>query len=72
MSLYRNHPGGLGGISENLTANMSAVSQEDIIAAGNRSQRRWARKKLTAIHCSQEGGAHVCTYRGESTSKEKS
>jgi len=47
MSHYRNHPGGMGAMSENVTRSSAPVALETIIATGNRTQRRWAKKKLT-------------------------
>lgn len=50
MSNYRNHPGGMGGMSENITASARPVALEDILATGNRAQQRWAAKKLKKLH----------------------
>lgn len=46
---YRNHPGGMNGMSENITATSRPVALEDVIATGNRAQRRFAKTKLAAI-----------------------
>lgn len=46
---YFNHPGGLNGMSENITSTSRPVVLEDVINTGNRAQRRFAQKKLTAI-----------------------
>lgn len=46
MGFYRNHPGGMGSLSENVTRTSAPVALEDIAATGNRAQRRWAKKKL--------------------------
>lgn len=47
MGYYRNHPGGMAGMSENTTRTSAPVALQDILATGNRTQRRWAKKKLT-------------------------
>lgn len=46
---YRNHPGGMNRMSENITATSRPIALEDVIAIGNRAQRRFAKKKLVAI-----------------------
>lgn len=50
MGVYRNHPGGMGPISENTCGKMTPVYLEDIAADGNRVQRRWAKKKIAKIN----------------------
>jgi hypothetical protein len=47
MGHYRNHPGGMAGMSEDITRTTRHVAFEDILATGNRAQRRWAKRKLT-------------------------
>lgn len=47
---YRNHPGGMSGMSENLTTSTRPVVLEDVVATGNRAQRRFALRKLAEIH----------------------
>lgn len=49
IGLYKNHPGGLGGMSENLKKDMHPVVLEDVAESGNRAQRRWARKHLAEL-----------------------
>lgn len=46
MIRYRNHPRGMAGMSENTTRTSAPVALESIVATGNRSQRRWAKRKL--------------------------
>lgn len=46
MNFYRNHPGGMNGMSENITASSCPVVIDDILATGNRAQKRWAKRKL--------------------------
>lgn len=50
---YRNHPGGMNGMSENITATTRPIALEDVVATGNRAQRRFAKKKLAAIQRSE-------------------
>lgn len=49
MGYYRNHPGGMGGMSENVSSDMKPVYLDDLAAAGNRAQRRFAKKKIADI-----------------------
>lgn len=53
MRGYRNHPGGMGGMSENITRTSAPVALEDVVTSGNRAQRRWAQKRLTKIERSK-------------------
>ncbi len=46
---YRATPRGMNGMSENLNKTTRPVALEDVIANGNRAQRRFAKKKLAAI-----------------------
>ncbi len=50
---YRNHPGGMVGMCEDIRRSSRPVYLEDVLAMGNRSQRRWAKKKLAKIEHSQ-------------------
>ncbi|MCM2309219.1 MAG: hypothetical protein NDI91_17320 [Sulfuritalea sp.] len=54
---YRNHPGGMVGMCEDITRNSRPVYLEDVLAIGNRSQRRWAKKRLEKIERSQAGAS---------------
>ena len=51
MAHYRNHPGDMGrDMSENITRTSRPVYLEDVVATGNRAQRRWAARKLAATN----------------------
>lgn len=49
MGHYRNHPGGMGHLSENVSSGMAPVYLDELVDAGNRAQRRWAKKKIAGI-----------------------
>ncbi|CAG4883808.1 protein of unknown function [Georgfuchsia toluolica] len=46
MGHFRNTPRGMNGMGDNIRANARPIALEDIIAIGNRAQRRWAAKKI--------------------------
>lgn len=49
MGFYRNHPRGMGGMSENISGGMSPIYLDELADTGNRSTRRWAKKKIAGI-----------------------
>ncbi|OGS97988.1 MAG: hypothetical protein A3F73_01250 [Gallionellales bacterium RIFCSPLOWO2_12_FULL_59_22] len=63
MSYYRNHPGGMGRMSENITATSRPVVIEGVLVTGNRAQKRWAKRKLQQVQRADQrqknGGGHA-------------
>ncbi|MDP2785042.1 MAG: hypothetical protein Q8O38_10700 [Sulfurimicrobium sp.] len=47
-SYYRNVPGG-SGINPNIRGEMVAVTLDDMVDTGSRTQRRWALKELRKL-----------------------
>lgn len=70
MGGYRNHPGGMGPISENTRGTMVPVCLEEVAATGSRAQRRWAQKKLTKIN--REKARQQATSASNDTPQQKS
>ena len=50
MGHFKQLPKGVGGMGENIRRSMIAVDLDKLAFIGNRAQRRYAKRRLTAIH----------------------